>query len=88
MSEPWLLDSAQVCELLGVSPRWLRYAVQGGRVPGVVKLGPRAVRFDRAALRAWVDAGCPDLRHGAATSGKAGNRDGGRRGSRKNGGGG
>ncbi len=88
MSEPWLLDSGQVCELLGVSPRWLRYAVQGGRVPGVVRIGPKALRFDSAKLREWVDGGCLDLRQGAATSGKVVNRGGGRRGSRENGDGG
>lgn len=88
MSEPWLLDSAQVCELLQVSARWLRYGVAAGRIPGVVRIGPKAVRFDRAVLREWVDGGCQDLRQGAATSGKTEKPGGGRRGSRKNGGGG
>ena len=83
-AEPWLLDSSQVCELLGVSGRWLRYAVAAGRVPGVVRIGPKALRFDSAKLKAWVNSGCPDLRHGAATSGKVINRGGGRRGSREN----
>ncbi len=87
-AEPWLLDSSQVCELLQVSPRWLRYAVAAGRVPGVVRIGPKAVRFDRAVLREWVDSGCPDLRQGAAGEGKAKKPGGGRCGSRNNGAGG
>ena len=44
----------------------------------------KALRFDSAKLKAWVNSGCPDLRHGAATSGKVINRGGGRRGSREN----
>ena len=87
-AEPWLLDSGQVCELLQVSARWLRYAVAAGRVPGVVRIGPKALRFDSAKLKAWVHSGCPDWRQGAAGKGKVEKPGGGRRGSRENGDGG
>ena len=68
-AENWLMDSQQVAEALAVSPRWLRYAVAGGRVPGVCWLGPKCLRFDRAKLQAWVASGCPDLRQAAAGAG-------------------
>jgi predicted DNA-binding transcriptional regulator AlpA len=53
-----LLTSDDVASLLKVSPRWLRYAAD--RVPGRVCIGPRAVRWRRSVLQAWIDAGCPD----------------------------
>jgi predicted DNA-binding transcriptional regulator AlpA len=71
MVVPKLLDSGEVCAVLNVSERWLRYATASGRVPGCVRLGPRCVRWRADALASWVDAGCPEQWQ-AAGSGNAG----------------
>lgn len=49
-----LIDEAEVGRLLSVHPK----TVARRRVPGRIKLG-RLVRYNRAAVLAWVAAGCP-----------------------------
>ncbi len=48
-----LLDAAEVAELLGVPETWVRAQAREGRMPHL-RLG-RYVRFDRAALLAWLE---------------------------------
>jgi excisionase family DNA binding protein len=43
----------EAAEYLGVSRRTLYNWVQAGRVP-VVRLSPRAIRFDRRVLEKWI----------------------------------
>lgn len=56
--ERMALAAAEVAGLLGVSLRHLRALDASGRLPRPVRLG-RAVRWNRAELAAWLDAGCP-----------------------------
>lgn len=53
-----LLDVRAVAELLNCSPRHIHRLSDGGRMPRPVKLG-QLVRWRRAELMAWVNAGCP-----------------------------
>lgn len=58
---PELLNAAQAASLAGVGVRsWHRFAAEG-RAPRAVKIG-RCVRWRRADLRNWIDAGCPSCR--------------------------
>jgi excisionase family DNA binding protein len=47
-----LVDAKAVAELLGVPVSWVREQTRAGAIPHV-RLG-RYVRFDEAAVRAWV----------------------------------
>ena len=54
-----LLDVKTVAELLGgCSTRHVYRLADAGRMPKPVKLGS-LIRFRRAELQAWIDAGCP-----------------------------
>lgn len=53
-----LLDVRTVAALLGCSSRHVYRLADGGRMPRPIKLGS-LVRWRRAELRAWIDAGCP-----------------------------
>jgi predicted DNA-binding transcriptional regulator AlpA len=59
--EPALLLSAkQAAALCGISPAtWARWNA-AGRIPAPIRLSPGCVRWRRAELVAWCDAGCPD----------------------------
>lgn len=52
------LPAADTANLLGISLRHLRALDASGRLPRPIRLG-RAVRWNLAELRAWLDAGCP-----------------------------
>jgi predicted DNA-binding transcriptional regulator AlpA len=47
-----LLPPADVCTLLGVTPRWLRR--NGRRLPGRVVLGPKTIAYQRSALERHI----------------------------------
>jgi excisionase family DNA binding protein len=51
----------QLAKYLQQSPQEVRRAIREGRLPGVVKLGPRSTRIDPAVVKAWIRAGAPDL---------------------------
>lgn len=57
--EPMLLPVQAAAMLLGMSAKALRRADQAGKVPAPVRVG-RNVRWRKAELVAWVNAGCPD----------------------------
>ena len=59
-----LLDVAQVAKLLSCRTRHVYRLTDSGKLPRPVKLGA-LVRWNRAALEAWLDAGCPSCRTGA-----------------------
>lgn len=60
---PALLDVAAVAEMLGCSARHVYRLSDAGRMPAPVKLGV-LVRWSAAAIREWIDAGCPSCRKG------------------------
>ena len=51
-----LFTRAQAAEFLGVSTRTLERYDTTGQGPGFVRVGPRMVRYDPAACRAWASA--------------------------------
>lgn len=57
-TEPALLDTHAVAALLGCSPRHVTRLRDAGLMPPAVRLG-RLCRWPRAAIDAWVAAGCP-----------------------------
>ena len=56
-----LLDVEQLATMLGCSDRHIWRLRDLGRLPPPVKLG-WLVRWNRAAIAAWIAAGCPDCR--------------------------
>ncbi len=57
MSGVHLLTRAQVCDLLGVSPRTINHWVQHGRFPRPLKLnGDRLARWRSDEVQEWIDA--------------------------------
>jgi excisionase family DNA binding protein len=56
-----LLDVQAVAEMLGCSQRHVYRLSDAGRMPGPVKLGS-LVRWSAAAIREWIDQGCPSIR--------------------------
>lgn len=58
-----LLRIGELAELLRVSPRHLRRLADSGRMPAPVRLG-HSLRWRRADLLAWIEAGCPAARRG------------------------
>ncbi len=60
-----LLDVVAVAAMLDVSSRHVYRLADAGHMPRPVKLGG-AVRWDRDAIKDWIDAGCPtvDCRQG------------------------
>jgi predicted DNA-binding transcriptional regulator AlpA len=57
-----LLPAAQAARLCGVSPATWHRMVAAGRAPAPVRLSPGCVRWRRAELLGWTEAGCPDRR--------------------------
>lgn len=53
------LPAAHVAKLLGISERHLWALNSSGWLPRPVRFG-RAVRWNRAELQAWLDAGAPE----------------------------
>ena len=56
-----LLDVQAVAALLGCSPRTVYRLSDAGKMPSPVKLGA-LIRWNRAAVEEWIDAGCPSMR--------------------------
>lgn len=56
--EALLLNSRAVAKLLTVCDKTVYTMQKNGEMPKPVKIG-RAVRWGRAEIMAWVDAGCP-----------------------------
>jgi len=58
---PTLLDVRRVANLLGCSTRHVWTLRDAGKMPAPVKLGA-LIRWRRADLDQWIDAGLPDCR--------------------------
>jgi predicted DNA-binding transcriptional regulator AlpA len=48
---------AWLAEVLNCSPSTAYYLISTGRVPGVVRLGPSAIRLDPGVVREWIESG-------------------------------
>lgn len=57
-SESLLISAEQLSELLQLSTRTLWRLVHEGRIPVPVRIG-RSVRWKRAEIEMWIEAGCP-----------------------------
>ena len=53
-----LLDVHDVAELLACSVRHVHRLARAGRMPAALRVGS-LVRWSRASIRAWIEAGCP-----------------------------
>ncbi len=61
---PELLTPAQAAELLAIGTRTLWRYSQSGQAPRPIKIGTgrnAPVRYRRAELLDWLDAGCPRI---------------------------
>ena len=65
-----MVTRTQASELLQLSTRTIDNLKRDGLMPEPIRIG-RAVRWNRAELVAWVDAGCPDCTEWKYTSGEA-----------------
>jgi len=54
-----LLTTAEAARLLNIGTRTLWRWSHSGRAPRPLTLSGRCVRFRRAELLAWLEAGCP-----------------------------
>lgn len=54
-----LLSAEDLAGELRVSVRSIRRMDATGELPAPIRLSSRAVRWRRAELRAWIEAGCP-----------------------------
>jgi predicted DNA-binding transcriptional regulator AlpA len=68
-----LIDDRTAAALAGVSRSTWHVLRAAGRVPPCVRLG-RAVRWRRAEVIGWIDAGCPDAATWAAMQASVGRR--------------
>jgi predicted DNA-binding transcriptional regulator AlpA len=65
-----LIPDTTAAALAGVCRATWHRLRAAGKIPPPVKLG-RAVRWRRAEVVAWIEAGCPDARTWAAMQGSA-----------------
>jgi predicted DNA-binding transcriptional regulator AlpA len=56
-----LINSRQLAELLAVSPATLERMRSSGRLLEPVELSRGCLRYRLAAVREWIDNGCPPL---------------------------
>jgi predicted DNA-binding transcriptional regulator AlpA len=75
--EALLIDDRAAAALASVSRSTWHVLRAAGRVPPCVRLGigrRKIVRWRRAEIVAWIDAGCPDSQVWAAMQASAGRR--------------
>lgn len=59
---PALITEPEAAALVGIKPRTWRRMSRSGVAPGPIYLGKGErpmIRFRRAELEAWIEAGCP-----------------------------
>jgi excisionase family DNA binding protein len=59
VTQPLLIDSRQVGELLNLSTRTVWRLLSAGKLPQPVRIG-RSVRWSRSDLETWIANGCPE----------------------------
>jgi len=57
-----LSDASRVASFLGVSTHRVYALVREGRLPGVVRIGARQMRFDLSAIQRWAATGGVEVR--------------------------
>ncbi|MHB1035225.1 MAG: helix-turn-helix transcriptional regulator [Pirellulales bacterium] len=62
--ETRLMGAVELSEVMAVSVRTIRRMASERRLPGQIRFG-RAIRWDRAKIMDWVQAGCPAREGGA-----------------------
>ncbi len=60
VTQPLLIDSRQVGELLNLSTRTVWRLLSAGKLPRPVRIG-RSVRWSRSDLETWIANGCPEI---------------------------
>ncbi len=60
---PLLWTAGEAAERLQISVRTLQQRTREGLIP-CVRLGPKLVRYDPAALQRWIEAQRGDIHHG------------------------
>lgn len=56
---PALLSAQETASMLSMCPASVIRLAKRGEVPGMVKIGSKAIRFRRAELERWIEVGCP-----------------------------
>ena len=56
VDDAFLVSTARAAELIGVTTKTLRLRAKAGEIPGMVRLGPRMLRWSIESLRAWIAA--------------------------------
>jgi predicted DNA-binding transcriptional regulator AlpA len=54
VDDAFLVSTKRAAELIGVSVKTLRLLGHTGDVPGMVRLGPRMIRWSVEALQTWI----------------------------------
>ena len=59
------IDIFELMDCLRVSRTTIKRWNSNGAMPEGIRIGPRLVRWERAVIEEWIEAGCPSL--GTAT---------------------
>ncbi len=59
------IDIFELMDCLRVSRTTIKRWNSNGSMPEGIRIGPRLVRWERAVIEEWIEAGCPSL--GTAT---------------------
>lgn len=62
-ASPLLLNSREVADLIGASPRTVVRLADAGRMPRPIKVGA-LTRWRRSELDSWIARGCPRIDDG------------------------
>ena len=54
-----LIDSAELALFMGVAPGTIKRWSRNGDMPKGRRVGPRLLKWERAEIREWMEAGCP-----------------------------
>ena len=54
-----LIDSVELAVLMGVATSTIKRWSRNGDMPKGRRVGPRLLKWDRAEIQTWMDAGCP-----------------------------
>ena len=57
--ESLLIDSVELAALMGVATSTVKRWSRNGDMPQGRRVGPRLLKWDRAEIQTWMDAGCP-----------------------------
>ena len=58
-AESLFVDSPELARMFGVSLGTIKRWSRNGDMPKGRRVGPRLLKWDRAEIQTWMDAGCP-----------------------------